>query len=185
MIKDVNNLKKRLFLIGLFCVLIISSCQGVFASVFPDLEENHWCYDTIVKYYQKGIIQGYEDGTFRPNNPITRAEYVKIVNQFFAYSSDNTQKSDFTDIPEYAWYLAYVNEAVSRGYIKGYEDGTFRPNAPIRRQEAVAILARILKMDERKDTIMVQDALSQYRDKTEIQDWAYSLMNQFAFEHLL
>ena len=113
--------------------------------VFPDLTPEHWCYNKIIDFEQKGYVCGYVDGTFRADQTITRAEYVKIVNNFFGYELEYDKNAGFSDVDSDEWYAPYVNEAVERGYINGYEDGTFRPENPIRRQEATVILARILE----------------------------------------
>ena len=148
--------------------------------VFDDLSPVHWCYDKIIDFEKKGYVDGYEDGTFRPDKTITRAEFVKIVNNFFGYELENEAKTEFVDVSEDDWFMPYVNEAVERGYIEGYEDDTFRPEEPIRRQEATVILARILDIDEEVYPADHVDGLAQYSDGDEVQDWARVAIHSYS-----
>jgi hypothetical protein len=116
-------------------------------AVYSDLDPDYWCFDKIIDFTEKGYISGYSDGTFRPENTVTRAEFVKIVNCFFDYYGSDSDVT-FTDVGPNDWFEPYVKEAVARGYIKGYSDGTFRPYDFITRQDAIVILARILNIDD-------------------------------------
>ena len=149
-------------------------------NVFSDLSSEHWCYNKIIDFEKKGYVSGYEDGTFRPDKTITRAEYVKIVNNFFGYELEQGKNSNFKDVANDAWYAPYINEAVERGYITGYDDGTFRPEAPIRRQEATVMLARILDIDEEEYPADHIDGLIQYSDSNEVQDWARVAIHSYS-----
>ena len=164
-------------LIGL--VLILGTMTAMASQLYPDLAPNHWCYKKIMEFVDKGYIDGYEDGTMRPDQTITRAEYVKVVNNFFGFKDGKTDKK-FSDISDDAWYAKYVYAAVAQGYISGYEDNTFRPSNPITRQEATVILSRILKIDKEvypKDHV---DGLAQYSDGNEVADWAYTAIHSYS-----
>lgn len=98
----------------------------------------------ILDFYRKGLIQGYSDGTFRPLNPINRAEFLKIL---FEVSSAgqfrvNTEmsRSCFPDVPANEWYTPYVCQAKNLGMVRGYPDGTFRPAQSITLPEALKLL---------------------------------------------
>lgn len=148
--------------------------------VFSDLDPDHWCYSKIMDFEEKGYVCGYEDGTFRADRTITRAEYVKIVNNFFGYKPSEKKTSSFADVNSGDWFMPYVNEAVDRGYIEGFEDGTFRPHDPIRRQEATVILARILKIDKEVYPADHKDGLAQYPDGDEVQEWARVAIHSYS-----
>ena len=148
--------------------------------VFTDLTPEHWCYNKIIDFEKKGYVCGYEDGTFRADRTITRAEYVKIVNNFFGYELETEKESGFSDVSSGDWFAPYVNEAVERGYINGYEDGTFRPEDPIRRQEATVILARILNIHEEEYPENHLDGLAQYSDSDEVQEWAKVAIHSYS-----
>ena len=148
--------------------------------VFTDLSPEHWCYAKIMDFEKKGYVCGYSDNTFRADRTITRAEYVKVVNNFFGYKPSEKTTSAFKDVNSGDWFMPYVNEAVDRGYIEGFEDGTFRPQDPIRRQEATVILARILKIDKEVYPADHKDGLAQYSDSDEVQEWARVAIHSYS-----
>jgi len=107
---------------------------------FTDVKETDWFYNEIAKAVKAGYISGYGDGTMRPNNLITRQEAAKIIGM--VYDLEETESTDsFVDASQIGnWAIGYVNALREKGYISGYEDGTFRPNRPITRAEAVKII---------------------------------------------
>lgn len=91
----------------------------------------------------KAYISGYEDGTFRPDNTITRAEAAAIIARCSADFDENKMyASDFTDVSNNEWYANYVGYAAEKGYISGYEDGTFKADRNITRGELAVILGK-------------------------------------------
>lgn len=91
------------------------------------------------------IIEGYDDGTFRANDSINRAEAVKILNGATHLTSvDSTPPSSFTDVMPTDWFAPYVDVASAHGIVKGYEDGTFGPSRPITRAESAKIIYETL-----------------------------------------
>lgn len=129
--------------------------------VFSDIE-NHWAKDEIEDFASNGYVGGYDDSTFRPNNDITRAEFVTIINKYFGFTK--AEGENFTDVNEDAWYYKDVCIGVREGYINGYQDGTFRPNEPITREEAASIVRTI--------TGLVENGSSKFTDDNEIGSWA-------------
>lgn len=167
----------------LMLVILVVTAFAMPASakqVFTDLSPEHWCYAKIMDFEKKGYVCGYSDNTFRADRTITRAEYVKIVNNFFGYKPSEKTTSAFKDVNSGDWFMPYVNEAVDRGYIEGFEDGTFRPQDPIRRQEATVILARILKIDKEVYPADNKDGLAQYSDSDEVQEWARVAIHSYS-----
>ena len=167
----------------LLLVILVVTAFAMPASakqVFTDLSPEHWCYSKIMDFEKKGYVCGYSDDTFRADRTITRAEYVKIVNNFFGYKPSEKTTSNFKDVNSGDWFMPYVNEAADRGYIEGFEDGTFRPQDPIRRQEATVILARILKIDKEVYPADHKDGLAQYSDSDEVQDWARVAIHSYS-----
>ena len=112
---------------------------------YSDVSEGQWFNNAISTLSNAGIINGYEDGSFRPNAPITRAEFSKIAVSFFEYADKVASENPFSDVPENAWYTAFVLAAKEMGLIEGYPDGTFHPTANITRAEAVTIVNRTLE----------------------------------------
>src|SRR6056297_166846 len=125
----------------------------------------HWAEASIQKWVDAGVINGYTDGTFRPDNGITRAEFVKIVNGLFGFKVEGA--ASFTDVAAVAWYAVEVKKAVYEEFVSGYEDGSFRPDNGITRQEAAKIIDTILDMEGTDDT-----ALNSFGDKAMIPDWS-------------
>jgi len=124
------------------CVLIIFAPAQADAAMATDIS-GHWAGETIQKWIDEGTVTGYEDGTFRPENSITRAEFMALANGLFEYTEGCS--ASFWDMKEDAWYAQTVSKAVAAGYIAGYPDGTIRPNALISREEAASVLMKIMK----------------------------------------
>ena len=103
----------------------------------------HWSYATINKMYIRGIVNGYEDGTFRPDNSVTRAEFVKMLMGALNMGSANTEGMEFSDVNSSDWYAECVFSAAANNIVKGY-DGMFRPLENIKRQDAAVIIYNAL-----------------------------------------
>lgn len=117
-------------------------------SDFPDVSETNTFRDAIVSLKENKIVQGFSDGTFRPEDSIGRAAFLKIVMGAIAdandFSSCATEEAKdgvvfFSDVPENEWFAPYVCEAVRRGIVNGYPDGTFRPGNDVSFAEAAKI----------------------------------------------
>lgn len=141
------------------------------ASKFSDVNNEDW-YASYVKYLSNvDIIKGYEDGTFKPNAPITRAEFATVASRFFEIESG--AENQFTDVDDSHWAKEYIDSAVVKGWLLGYEDGTFRPDQPIKRSETVTIVNRMLNRVADKDYIEANyDDVLTYPDLDE-SHWAY------------
>ena len=145
-----------------------------FASVLPggaafaaaDVTDvnGHWAEQAIHDWMERGYIGGYEDNTFRPNQTITRAEFVKLVNK--TIDADQTATIAFSDVSDSDWFAGEVALALGEGYVSGFEDGTFRPGEPVTRAQAAAFLAKALKLTGDAD------AVADMTDSAAIPDWA-------------
>lgn len=116
---------------------------------FSDVASGDWFNVTVSSLAQMGVIAGYEDGSFRPNAPITRAEFAAIATRFFAERGVTYNEGLFADITGDEWFADVVAAAADRGLLGGYPDGTVRPNATITRAESCAVVNRTL--DRRPD----------------------------------
>ncbi|WP_312702206.1 S-layer homology domain-containing protein, partial [Sedimentibacter sp.] len=112
------------------------------ANPFTDLAGHDWSNRAISTLYNAGIIKGYPDGTFRPSDPITRAEFATIAAKFDALELQNTTK--FTDIFGH-WAEKYITSSENKGWIKGYPDMTFKPEQDITRAEAMTLINNVLE----------------------------------------
>ena len=138
-------MKTRLSSLVIALCLVLSMAVTAFAAPLTDIE-NHWAKEQIKTWEEKGLVKGYEDGTFRPDNNVSRAEFMALVNRAFNYQEK--AEIDYKDVKEDAWYADVIKIAKAAGYISGYEDGTMRPNNPISRQEAAIIIMKILGLEE-------------------------------------
>ena len=117
---------------------MIASSMTVFA--FTDVNKGNWAEAPITALSNAGYVNGYTDGSFRPDDCITRAEFVTIINNI----KGNTAVSEkaFSDLANSAWYYDSIGKAVAAGYIAGYDDNTVRPDDYITREEACVIAYR-------------------------------------------
>jgi hypothetical protein len=114
--------------------------------LFKDLPASHWAVMFIQKMVDLGIISGYADGSFKPNQPITRAEFLKVATGMFSMEDliEPLPYLGFKDVDQSDWYYTLVSFAQTNNITSGYTDGTFRPNAQITRAEAVKIVLKFL-----------------------------------------
>ena len=118
---------------------------------FSDVSADDWYGTTVSTLAHMGIIAGYEDGSFRPNAPITRAEFAAIAARFFENTDVDYPAGLFSDIAGDEWYADIVAAAAELGLIGGYPDGTMRPLATISRAEACAIVNRTIERHPDED----------------------------------
>ncbi|WP_346046391.1 S-layer homology domain-containing protein, partial [Paraclostridium tenue] len=133
---------------------------------FNDVE-GHWAEKTIKLFVEKGFINGYEDKTFKPDNSMTRAEFVKVVNKVFGYNQMGTEQ--FDDVNESDWFYSDICIGINIGYIKGKSKDKFAPNDNITRQEVAMILTNIMN---NKDSNL--DKLNLFKDGHQTDEWAKS-----------
>lgn len=161
---------KRIFASALISLMVFSNTA--FAddikpiSPFNDVNIETSQGKAIVKMFEKGYLKGYEDGTFKPGNSITRAELTRVFNQVFGYNlNEETAVSmkDFTDnFDTTAWYYNDVRIAQSNGYIKGFEDGSFRPKSNFTREQTCTVIYAAAKLEDKEVQIEINDPVSQW-----------------------
>ena len=118
---------------------------------YSDVSEDDWYNNAVSTLTNAGIIDGYEDGTFKPNGNITRAEFATIAVRFFeaTYEGENL----FPDIDGH-WAQDYINEAANAGIVDGYPDGTFGPQKRITRAEAMTMVNRTIDRHPHEDHLL-------------------------------
>ncbi len=158
---------KYLCLVVALC-LVFGLASTAYGSM-PDVN-SHWAQASIEKWVESGLITGYPDGTFKPDNSITRAEFSVLANKACEYTAGGPVT--FSDVNTTDWYYEEVARAVAAGYISGYPDGTFKPNGEITRQEVAVVIARILELDT-SDT----SALAGFTDAEAIPEWSQGFIN--------
>lgn len=107
---------------------------------FNDLEEGNWADDPVQYLVDQGVITGYTDGTFRPNDNVTRAQFAKMLVGALGWQVVTPQTPTFSDVPADYWAYGYIETAASHGVIGGYTDGTFRPSADVTRAQLAKML---------------------------------------------
>ena len=112
---------------------------------FPDVNADDWFNVTVSSLANMGAISGYEDGTFRPNEPITRAELASMAVRFYDAFEAEYEEGTFLDVDGDEWYADAIAAAEELGILGGYPDGTVRPNNNITRAETCAIVNRVLE----------------------------------------
>ena len=136
-----KNFINKLLPLALTAAMIVPSVPAMAA---PSDIAGHWAESVITQWQNKGLIQGYEDGTFKPGNTITRAEFVTLMNNAKGFWSEGS--INFSDVKNGSWFYSAVARAVAAGYVKGYSDGSFKPGNTITRAEAAVMLAHAARL---------------------------------------
>ena len=111
---------------------------------FVDVPENYVFYVWIETSYNRGLVSGYSDHTFRPGNNVTRGQMMKIICRALGWPPMDPPQPTFSDVPRSNPFYGYVEAAYCGGIITGYNDGTFRPNNPVTRGQVCQIMYRVL-----------------------------------------
>ena len=149
---------------------------------FSDVTSDSWYNQTVSTLASMGILKGYEDGTFRPNASITRAEFAAIATRFFEETGATYEPGTFTDVTGDEWFAGAIMDAVNLGLIGGYEDGTVRPNNNITRAEACAIVNRTLGRVPDADHLLPADEMTTWPDNPS-SAWFYADMQEATNGH--
>ncbi|MHA7580356.1 S-layer homology domain-containing protein [Paenibacillus vandeheii] len=164
-------------------IVFISISPGAFTagavSAFPPDLEGHWAKETLQRWMNDGLLQGYPDGKAQPNRSLTRAEWMTLVNRAFGLS----EKSEiaFSDVAVTDWVYPEVQKAVKAGYVTGYEDGKVRGNGHVSREEAAVMLARVLKLDVSGDG----SAADRFTDAKAMSGWSKAEIAALADQKLI
>ena len=141
-----------------------------YSNTFSDVPKGYWAANYIGYMQQFGIITGYSDGSFRPDAPVTRAEFAAIASRFEKLTEGS---KSFTDVPDTYWAARYINFAATRGWVTGYSDGTFKPENTITRAEVAAVTCRLLERSA--DQSYIRSHLKELRTFSDVTEshWAY------------
>ena len=148
------------------------------SSGYSDVKTGDWFNNAVSTLSNAGIIAGYEDGSFRPNGYITRAEFATIAARFFDVTYNG--KDLFPDISGH-WAKDYINQAANKGFVNGYEDGTFKPDRNITRAEAVTLVNRTL--DRHPDKNHFTKDMLVWPDNMDQTKWYYADMQEATNSH--
>lgn len=162
-----SNLEMALGL-TIVAALILGFAMTVMASPqFTDVSptKDAWCYTQVMKAYEAGLINGYGNGLFGKNDPITRGQMVQILYNY--YGEDSGTNSGFSDVPSSAWYAKAVTWASKNGVVSGYSNGTFGPNNQLTREQMVTILYNVAGRPATNTS-----ALAQFNDRGQVAAYA-------------
>ena len=168
--------------LALFLVSTSAHATGVIREAtypehFSDIADNEIYHESTSYLYEEGIIKGYADGTFKPENNITRAEVLKMfIHTFVALPEVDQYKNCFPDVKE-EWFAPYVCYAKEKGFISGYQDGTFKPDLNISKAEFLKIFIGVNQVNTTEYYIP-------YTDITK-EDWfAYTVSSAYSMDLL-
>jgi uncharacterized repeat protein (TIGR02543 family) len=136
---------------------------------FSDVTAGMWFNNAVSTMAKMGIVTGYPDGTFKPNENITRAEFAAIAARFD--ENANSTNADFSDISGH-WAAVEIAKAAANGWVNGYPDGTFKPDQKITRAEAMALVNRVLNRDP-EDPSDLLDNMIKWPDNMDTNKWYY------------
>ena len=147
-------LKKILvFSLALLSLCVTGCAQKVH---FTDVPDDAWSAPYVYELTKRGIVSGYGDGTFGPENTVQRCEYAKMLVGISKTPLSTSLVTPYSDVPDWEWYFPYVNSSLR--FITGYTDGGilyFRPEEEASREDVAAALVKVLEID-----------LSRYTDPT-------------------
>lgn len=144
---------------------------------FADVS-THWAKDDINSLASKMIITGITNSTYAPENKITRAQFATLIVRALGIES-NASKAVFSDVKAGDWFAGAVGAAVDAGVIKGYTDGTFKPNAFVTREEVAAMVVQALKVAGQDTSVTAEETgqyIAQFKDGAKIDSWARTVV---------
>jgi hypothetical protein len=149
-----NRRSRKAFVWIVALCLIFTSFGSVSAASSSDVK-GHWAEATITSWMDKGLVSGYEDGSFRPEAHVSRQEFTAFVNRSFGFVELGS--IEFTDVTQTDWSYLDISKAKAAGYIAGYADGTFQPTKEISRQEAAVIITNLLGLEKSSSADLYTD----------------------------
>ena len=179
-VKPQNNITRAEVATIFFRMLTDESRSDYWMQTNPysDVESDMWYNNAISTLTNAGILTGYEDGSFRPNAPITRAEFAAMAARFsdVEYSGGNS----FSDVSDNYWAARYIALAEYLGWINGYPDGTFRPAQNITRAESMTLVNAVLERTPDADHML--DDMITWPDNPE-GTWYYEAVQEATNSH--
>ncbi len=109
---------------------------------FKDVPATSWAYAAVADLSARGLVTGYADGKFHPNNAVTRAEYAKLVCTAVGVEPDTVTSDPFKDVTVTHWAAGYIAAVANRGWLTGYPGGLFKPEEPVSIAQTIVAVAR-------------------------------------------
>ena len=172
-----NRALTRAQAVTLLYGLLADQKKGTCACTFTDVKSGAWYYNAVTIVASKGLITA--GGAFRPNDVMTRVEFVEMVTRLTTYTAGNVT---FTDVPADHPYYDAIATALAKGWITGFDDGTFRPQGTLTRAQAVIIFNNILGRTGDKTTEQQMDSRYTFTDVAK-SAWYYQAIMETATTH--
>lgn len=155
---------QKSFILILTAIMLITMAAPALANGKQgEHPKKHWAEEQIEKWQENGVVQGYPDGTFKPDNKVTRAELVSIINKLFGFSAPS--EISFSDVPANAWYASALSIAKQAGYYKGFPENKAKADTEVTRQDTATLLASVFSLSPSTTTTKVftdQASISPY-----------------------
>lgn len=181
-----NKLLRRVLSLALvFCMLLTAVPAAVAAAdgQYRDVDTGSWAYPYIQDVTARGLFNGTGADRFSPNGTMTRAMLATVLARMAGVSPDNGEDAGFTDVPAGTWYTGSVAWAAGCGVIQGMGDGTFRPMAPVTREQAATMLYRYAAS---ADLVLPATAeKAEFTDGAKIHGWAAAAVQALQLAEIL
>lgn len=143
-------MRRAAFVLPASMILAAAFARSAFAASFPDVSSAHPFRTAILELADMGIIQGYDNGNFGPNDPVNRAQMLTLLYRLAQKTPATAAQQCFADVNPNVWYSDVVCDAAAMGYVQGYSDKTFKPEKTVNRAEALKMVFTVLgfPMDE-------------------------------------
>ncbi|MFA9422753.1 MAG: S-layer homology domain-containing protein [Sedimentibacter sp.] len=157
--------------------------KTIYDCKLTDVNSDLWSVNYIGFSQNKGVIEGYPDGEFKPEDTITRAEFATMISRFKMLKAESKETLPFSDVISH-WSINYLSAVYEKGYILGYTNGTFAPDQPITRAEAVTIINRAINRVPNKTNVKIDSYSNPFSD-VDKGYWAYYDVLESAIEHFV
>jgi hypothetical protein len=163
--------QKEAILAGLFISLLLQGQSLLWAAPFADVYNNHWANRYIDFLSGRQVVTGYPDQTFRPNQPVTRAEFAVMLAKSQNMITGRSMISPFADVPSSHWAAGAIQSVANQGWIAGYPGNRFLPNQPISQAEMYTIVAKASGQSLVNST-EAEQILGHFQDASMVPAWA-------------
>ncbi|WP_243864689.1 S-layer homology domain-containing protein [Paenibacillus castaneae] len=143
----------------------LSLFSTVWAAESVDDLQGHWAEANLRKWAEADLLKGYDNGSYQPNRPVTRAEMITLINRSFQLTDKGS--ISFSDLANTNWAYSEIAIAVKAGYVKGYDNGTIGWNKQVTREEAASMIASLLKLNSSNT-----ETINSFKDITAFAAWS-------------
>ncbi|WP_199616792.1 S-layer homology domain-containing protein [Paenibacillus alkalitolerans] len=168
------------------CVVLAGSIfvSSALAALEPLKDmRGHWANHDVQLLRERGVVSGFPDGTYKPGNPVSKAEFITMLNKAMGFQK--TQVPLFSDVSAKDWFYGEVAKAISAGYLQGeYRDGgELKPSAPITRQEAASMIMKAFRFEPSKDLATLRAA--NFKDSSQIDQWRKAAIDAIMAKNIM